>query len=55
MKVKIDFDKASKIWRRETCADKPRLLRKRQRAYWKAVKERERPKRVRRAPVRLTY
>lgn len=39
--VDIDFDEASKQWRIHTLADDPKALRRRQRAYWRAVRRAE--------------
>lgn len=57
--ITIDFDKASTVWKADTLADNPAALKKKQKAFWKAVRGKEttgvtrRSGRKRKAPVRL--
>jgi uncharacterized protein YecT (DUF1311 family) len=55
--VTIDFDKASAAWKADTLADNPAALRRKQKAYWKDVRDKDcvtrRSSRKRKAPERL--
>jgi hypothetical protein len=42
LKVDIDFDAASKAWRKDTLADDPVALRAKQRTYWAKQPKRHR-------------
>ncbi len=41
--VNIDFDEASRLWKLDTAADRPKELKRRQKAYWKEISKKVSP------------
>ena len=50
----FDFDAASAAWKKDTLADNPRALRRKQIKYWKSVADKE-TKRKRKRPERYGF
>jgi len=50
----FDFDAASAAWKKDTLADDPRALRRKQIKYWKSVADKE-TKRKRKRPERYGF
>ena len=52
----FDFDAASAAWKKDTLADDPKALRRKQIKYWKMIADKESPtKRKRKRPVRYGF
>ena len=52
--INIDFDAASKAWRKDTLADNPTALRAKQKAYWAAMEKKYPRRRRAKTPRRVS-